>query len=201
MNSSTLERGRSSQRIQSGRQARPVMNQDCGPIRLPSNVMNDRFEHYNQPPSRSGSRPPSRATSKDRSVDRFGSRGTTPVPQEIFNSRTRIPSSKQQIGPDCTPDSGVHDVMSRADSEQAEAPLTGNGMVGGGFQIPYYVASSEKEAKSRIKQQACGQYIPQPVPAAVNSMGGCVKRTESLYINPVIRQQKQQPPPIPPKVR
>jgi len=89
--------------------------------------------------------------------------------------------------------------MSRADSEQAEAPLTGNGMVGGGFQIPYYVPSSEKEAKSRIKQQACGQYIPQPVPAALNSMGGCVKRTESLYINPVIRQQKQQPPPIPPK--
>jgi len=197
MGSSTLERGRSNHRHSSERRTRPLVNQDTGPIRLPSNVMNDRFEHYNQPPSRSGSRPPSRATSKDRSVDRFGSRGTTPVPQEIFNSRTRISSQKQQIAPDCTPDSGVHDVMSKSESEQAE-PLTGNGMAGGGFQVPYYVPSTEQEAKSRIKQQACGQYIPQPAPTGGM---GCVKRTESLYINPLVRQQKQQPPQPPPPAK
>ena len=188
------ERGRNTQR---GGQRPRGGPQDSGFTNIPSNIMNDRFDHYN--------RPSSRATSRDRSIDRFASRGTTPVPQEFGNSRSRAPSAQRHTAPDCTPDSGVFEDEAVASTVipggskrpsrptsvlPGEAPpLTGNGSVGGSFNAPYHIPSNQKEAESLLRQRACGQLIPQPPP---NLGGGTVKRTESLYINPVIRQQQQQ---------
>lgn len=186
------ERGRNTQR--GGPRPRGGA-QDSGFTNIPSNIMNDRFDHYN--------RPSSRATSRDRSMDRFASRGTTPVPHELVNSRSRAPSVQRHTAPDCTPDSGVFEDEavsstvipggskrpSRPTSVlpgEGGPPLTGNGSVGGSFNAPYHIPTNQKEAESLLRQRACGQLIPQPMP------GGTVKRTESLYINPVIRQQQQQ---------
>ena len=165
-------------------------DQGYGPI--PTNILNDRFDHYNRPPSR------------DRSVDRFASRGQTPVPQELINPRSRAPSAQRAAAQDWTPDSGVFDDEvvgvvtggSRRPSRppsvlSSEAPvpsLTGNGSVGGGFNIPYQIPASQNEAESLLRQRACGQEIPQSYPA---TPGGSVKRTESLYINPIVRRQAQ----------
>ncbi|XP_037792931.1 junctophilin-1-like [Penaeus monodon] len=155
--------------------------------------LNDRFSHYNRPPSR----PPSR----DRSVDRFASRGQTPVPPELINPRSRAPSAQRSTAQDWTPDSGVYDDEaaapaggSRRPSRPAsiisgEAPaLTGNGSVGGGFPVPYAIPSSPQEAESLLRKRACGQEIP-PCPPTPGQ--GTVKRTESLYINPIVRRQAQ----------
>lgn len=167
---------------------------------IPSATLNDRFSHYNRPPSR----PPSR----DRSVDRFASRGQTPVPPELINPRSRAPSAQRSTAQDWTPDSGVYDDEaaapaggSRRPSRPAsiisgEAPaLTGNGSVGGGFPVPYAIPSSPQEAESLLRKRACGQEIP-PCPPTPGQ--GTVKRTESLYINPIVRRQAQvkvSPPP------
>lgn len=159
-----------------------------------SAIMNDRFGHYNRPPSR----PPSR----DRSVDRFTSRGQTPVPSELINPRSRAPSAQRSTAQDWTPDSGVYEdevVMqpsggSRRSSRpgsiiSAEAPsLTGNGSVGGGFTVPYSIPGSQQEAESLLRKRACGQEIPACPPTPGQ---GTVKRTESLYINPIVRRQAQ----------
>uniref|UniRef100_A0A6A7G8V5 Junctophilin-1-like n=3 Tax=Hirondellea gigas TaxID=1518452 RepID=A0A6A7G8V5_9CRUS len=191
----STERGRNPQR---GGQRSRSAHQDAGFTNIPSNIMNDRFDHYNKPSSRPASR--------DRSVDRFASRGTTPVQSDLVNSRSRAPSAQRHTAPDCTPDSGVFedDLVpstvipgnSRRPSRPASvisgegAPLTGNGMVGGSFNVPYHIPANQKEAESLLRQRACGQFIPQPPPSSI--VGGTVKRTESLYINPVIRQQAQQ---------
>ncbi|XP_042204277.1 junctophilin-1-like isoform X2 [Homarus americanus] len=159
-----------------------------------SAIMNDRFDHYN--------RPPSRAQSRDRSVDRFTSRGHTPVPPELINPRSRAPSAQRTTAQDWTPDSGVYEDEaavpitsgSRRSSRppsiiSGEAPpLTGNGSVGGGFTVPYTIPSTQQEAESLLRQRACGQEIPicPPTPGQ-----GTVKRTESLYINPIVRRQAQ----------
>lgn len=200
------ERGRNTQRSGGGRSR--GAQQDSGFTNIPSNIMNDRFDHYN--------RPSSRATSRDRSVDRFASRGTTPVPPELVNPRSRAPSAQRYTAPDCTPDSGVfEDDLATASTAPAGGsrrpsrptsvisgdgsgmPLTGNGSVGGTFNIPYHIPANQKEAESLLRQRACGQFIPQPPP---NIGGGTVKRTESLYINPVIRQQQQQQQQVKPSV-
>ncbi|KAF2350620.1 MORN motif [Trinorchestia longiramus] len=187
------ERGRN---IQRGGQRSRGGAQDTGFTNIPSNVMNDRFDHYNKPSSR--------ATSRDRSIDRFASRGTTPVPAELVNPRSRAPSAQRHTAPDCTPDSGVFEddavgatVVSGGSRRPSRptsvlpgesVPLTGNGSVGGSFNVPYHIPANQKEAETLLRQRACGQLIPQPAPTP----GGTVKRTESLYINPVIRQQQQQ---------
>ena len=62
-----------------------------------SSIMNDRFGHYNRPPSRPASRSGSRAPSRDRSVDRLASRGQTPVPPELINPRSRAPSAQRCV--------------------------------------------------------------------------------------------------------
>lgn len=195
MGISSNERGRNTQR--GAAQRSRGAHQDAGHTNIPSNIMNDRFDHYN--------RPSSRATSRDRSMDRFASRGTTPVPQELVNTRSRAPSQQRYAAPDCTPDSGVFEDdltstvipgTSRRPSRPTSVisgdglPLTGNGSIGGSFNIPYHIPNNQKEAETLLKQRACGQFIPQP-PAGANICGGSVKRTESLYINPVIRQQQQ----------
>ncbi|KAK7083150.1 MORN repeat [Halocaridina rubra] len=165
-------------------------------------IMNDRFDHYN--------RPPSRGQSRDRSVDRFASRGQTPVPPELINPRSRAPSAQRTTAQDWTPDSGVYEDevavpagggsrrSSRPASIISEAPpLTGNGSVGGGFTVPYTIPATQQEAETLLRQRACGQEIP-PIPPTPMSMGS-VKRTESLYINPIVRRQAQvkaAPPPI-----
>lgn len=157
-------------------------------------IMNDRFDHYN--------RPPSRAQSRDRSVDRFTSRGQTPVPSDLINPRSRAPSAQRIANQDWTPDSGVYEddaavpvsSGSRRSSRPASIisgeapPLTGNGSVGGGFTVPYTIPSSQQEAETLLRQRACGQEIP-PCPPTPGQ--GTVKRTESLYINPVVRRQAQ----------
>lgn len=158
---------------------------------IPNAILNDRFDHYNKPPSR----PPSR----DRSVDRYASRGQTPIPQEFINSKSKAPSTQRMpAAQDWTPDSGVFEEEivnapivggSRRSSRQtsvlsSELPLTGNGFIGGG--LPYNVPTNQQEAESLLRQRACGQEIP---PAAMQ--GGSFKRTESLYINPIIRRQAQ----------
>ncbi|XP_045118826.1 junctophilin-1-like isoform X1 [Portunus trituberculatus] len=157
-------------------------------------VMNDRFDHYN--------RPPSRAPSRDRSVDRFASRGQTPVPSELINPRSRAPSAQRTTAQDWTPDSGVYEDeavapisgSSRRPSRppsiiSGEAPpLTGNGSVGGGFTVPYTIPATPQEAEKILRQRACGQEIP-PCPPTPGQ--GTVKRTESLYINPIVRRQAQ----------
>ncbi|XP_047740198.1 junctophilin-1 [Hyalella azteca] len=187
------ERGRNTQR--GGQRSRGGV-QDSGFTNIPSNIMNDRFDHYNKPSSR--------ATSRDRSIDRFASRGTTPVPTEIVNPRSRAPSAQRHTAPDCTPDSGVFEddpvgatVISGGSRRPSRptsmlpgegVPLTGNGSVGGSFNVPYHIPANQKEAEALLRQRACGQLIPQSAPTP----GGPVKRTESLYINPVIRQQQQQ---------
>ncbi|MCL4135830.1 UNVERIFIED_CONTAM: hypothetical protein GTU68_022213 [Idotea baltica] len=179
-----IERGRTP-----ARGSRP-RGQEMGPI--PNAILNDRFDHYNRPPSR----PPSR----DRSVDRYASRGQTPVPQELINPRSRAPSSQRMSTQDWTPDSGVYeDDVSNAPalgSRRASRPtsvlsgdipsLTGNGFIGGG--IPYTIPANQQEAESLLRQRACGQEIPMSPMAA---QGGTFKRAESLYINPVIRRQAQ----------
>ena len=186
---SRTERGRSAQRSTNTR-AKPISN-DPGFSNIPSNILNDRFDHYN--------RPSSRAASRDRSIDRFASRGTTPT-AEIPTVRSRAPSQHKYTAPDCTPDSGVFEdispstVVSNSSSRRASRPinnltegvsLTGNGSIGGGFNIPYHIPSNQHEAESLLKQRVCGQTIPPP------NMGSSLNRTESLYINPVIRQQAQ----------
>lgn len=162
-----------------------------------SAVMNDRMDHYN--------RPPSRAPSRDRSVDRFASRGQTPVPPELINPRSRAPSAQRttaSAGQDWTPDSGVYEDeaaapisgSSRRSSRPASIisgeapPLTGNGSVGGGFNIPYTIPATPQEAEKILRQRACGQEIPSCPPTPGQ---GTVKRTESLYINPIVRRQAQ----------
>jgi len=170
-----------------GAQNTPSMN---------SNIMNDRFDHYNRPPSR----PPSR----DRSVDRFASRGTTPVPDSLINPRSRAPSTQRTTAAqDWTPDSGVFEdeigaapaIGSRRPSRppsglSGEAPpLTGNGSVGGGF-VPYTIPQTQQEAESLLRQRVCGQQITPTYPVAAPGQVP-VKRTESLYINPVVRKQAQ----------
>lgn len=161
-----------------------------------SAVMNDRMDHYN--------RPPSRAPSRDRSVDRFASRGQTPVPPELINPRSRAPSAQRTTGAaqDWTPDSGVYEDeaaapisgSSRRSSRPASIisgeapPLTGNGSVGGGFNIPYTIPATQQEAEKILRQRACGQEIPSCPPTPGQ---GTVKRTESLYINPIVRRQAQ----------
>ncbi|KAK8744269.1 hypothetical protein OTU49_000711 [Cherax quadricarinatus] len=159
-----------------------------------SNIINDRFDHYN--------RPPSRAQSRDRSVDRFVSRGQTPVPPELINPRSRAPSAQRTAAQDWTPDSGVYEDeaavpitgSSRRSSRppsiiSSEAPLfTGNGSVGGGFTVPYTIPSTQQEAEALLRQRACGQEIPACPPTPGQ---GTVKRTESLYINPIVRRQAQ----------
>ncbi|KAL7637806.1 UNVERIFIED_CONTAM: hypothetical protein RMT77_011418 [Armadillidium vulgare] len=168
---------------------RPRGGQEMGPI--PNAILNDRFDHYNKPPSR----PPSR----DRSVDRYASRGQTPVPAELINPRSRAPSSQRMPMQDWTPDSGVYDdeasnvpvVGSRRSSRPTSVlsgesiPLTGNGFIGGGGGI-YNIPANQKEAEALLRQRACGQEIP--VPSTPTSS---VKRTESLYINPIVRRQAQ----------
>ncbi|CAL4065767.1 unnamed protein product, partial [Meganyctiphanes norvegica] len=160
---------------------------------LPSNIMNDRFDHYN--------RPPSRAPSRERSEPRFASRGTTPVPESIINPRSRAPSQQRTpAAQDWTPDSGVFEDEipavgsrrpSRPPSVSGEAPpLTGNGSVGGGF-VPYTIPQTQQEAESLLRQRACGQQITPTYPPAAALGQGSVKRTESLYINPVVRHQAQ----------
>lgn len=175
--------------------------QDMGPI--PNAILNDRFDHYNKPPSR----PPSR----DRSIDRFASRGQTPIPPELINPRSRAPSSQRMPLQDWTQDSGVFDdessnvpaVGSRRPSRPTSVlsgetiPLTGNGFAGGGgggggIGTPYVVPSNQQEAESLLRQRACGQEIPMPP-----TPGGTVKRTESLYINPIVRRQAQAKVPQP----
>ena len=159
-----------------------------------SAVINDRFDHYN--------RPPSRAPSRDRSVDRFTSRGQTPVPSELINPRSRAPSAQRTTGQDWTPDSGVYEDeavgpisgSSRRSSRppsiiSGEAPpLTGNGSVGGGFTVPYTIPATQQEAEKMLRQRACGQEIPSCPPTPGQ---GTVKRAESLYINPIVRRQAQ----------
>ncbi|XP_050691567.1 junctophilin-1-like [Eriocheir sinensis] len=169
-----------------------------------SAVLNDRLDHYN--------RPPSRAPSRDRSVDRFTSRGQTPVPPELINPRSRAPSAQRTTGSaaqDWTPDSGVYEDeavapvsgSSRRSSRPASIisgeapPLTGNGSVGGSFNIPYSIPATQQEAEKILRQRACGQEIPSCPPTPGQ---GTVKRTESLYINPIVRRQAQvktAPPP------
>ncbi|XP_042879503.1 junctophilin-1-like isoform X3 [Penaeus japonicus] len=187
----SVERGNTPMR-QSGRGgSKPPPAADFSSI--PSATLNDRFSHYNRPPSR----PPSR----DRSVDRFASRGQTPVPPELINPRSRAPSAQRSTAQDWTPDSGVYDDEaaapaggSRRPSRPAsiisgEAPaLTGNGSVGGGFPVPYSIPSSPQEAESLLRKRACGQEIPACPPTPGQ---GTVKRTESLYINPIVRRQAQ----------
>ena len=175
-------------RGRSGRGGRGA-DQGYGPI--PTNILNDRFDHYNRPPSR------------DRSVDRFASRGQTPVPQELINPRSRAPSAQRATAQDWTPDSGVFDEDvgvatggSRRPSRppsvlSSEAPqLTGNGSVGGGFNIPYQIPSTQTEAEVLLRQRACGQEIPPSYPTTPGGSSS-VKRAESLYINPVVRRQAQ----------
>ncbi|KAG0716750.1 Junctophilin-1 [Chionoecetes opilio] len=158
-----------------------------------SGVMNDRFDHYN--------RPPSRGQSRDRSVDRFVSRGQTPVPSELINPRSRAPSAQRTTAQDWTPDSGVYEDEatgplsgSRRSSRppsiiSGEAPpLTGNGSVGGGFTVPYTIPATQQEAEKMLRQRACGQEIPSCPPTPGQ---GTVKRAESLYINPIVRRQAQ----------
>ena len=161
---------------------------------ISSAILNDRFDHYNRPPSR----PPSR----DRSVDRYMSRGQTPVPQELINPRSRAPSAQRTSAhQDWTPDSGVFEedlgscsipagtARSRQPSRTTSSLLsgvenfTGNGSIGG---FSYNIPTNQQEAESLLRQRACGQEIP---PAM--TPGGTVKRTESLYINPIIRRQAQ----------
>ncbi|XP_064112326.1 junctophilin-1-like isoform X3 [Macrobrachium nipponense] len=169
-----------------------------------SAIMNDRFDHYN--------RPPSRGPSRDRSVDRFTSRGQTPVPPELINPRSRAPSAQRTTAQDWTPDSGVYEdeaavpitAGSRRSSRpasiissEAPPPLTGNGSVGGGFTVPYTIPATQQEAEALLRQRACGQEIPASPPTPMGQ--GSVKRTESLYINPIVRRQAQvkvAPPPI-----
>ena len=196
----STERGRTTQRGGGHKSRGP--QQDSGFTNISSNIMNDRFDHYNKPSSR--------ATSRDRSVDRFASRGTTPVPPELVNPRSRAPSAQRHTAPDCTPDSGVFedDGMTSTQQERPSrrpsrptsvlpnevgglAPLTGNGSVGGSFPVPYHIPSNQKEAENLLRQRACGQFIPQPA-TPMGGGGGTFKRTESLYINPVNRQQQQQ---------
>lgn len=158
-----------------------------------SAVMNDRFDHYN--------RPPSRASSRDRSVDRFASRGQTPVPSELINPRSRAPSTQRTTAQDWTPDSGVYEDEtaappsgSRRSSRPASIisgeapPLTGNGSVGGSFTVPYAIPATQQEAETLLRQRACGQSIPSCPPTPGQ---GTVKRTESLYINPIVRRVAQ----------
>ncbi|XP_068216877.1 junctophilin-1 isoform X1 [Palaemon carinicauda] len=168
-----------------------------------SAIMNDRFDHYN--------RPPSRGPSRDRSVDRFASRGQTPVPPELINPRSRAPSAQRTTAQDWTPDSGVYEDEaavpitggSRRSSRPASIisgeapPLTGNGSVGGGFTVPYTIPATQQEAEALLRQRACGQEIPASPPTPMGL--GSVKRTESLYINPIVRRQAQvkvAPPPV-----
>ena len=169
------------------RSSRPK-GQEMGPI--PSAILNDRFDHYNRPPSR----PPSR----DRSVDRYASRGQTPVPvvpQELINPRSRAPSA-QRTHQDWTPDSGVFEeeipgIPARTSRRPSRAPsqtVESNGgfLPGSPPGLSYGVPSSQHEAESLLRQRACGQEIPSAM-----TPGGTVKRTESLYINPIIRSQAQ----------
>ncbi|XP_045615335.1 junctophilin-1 isoform X2 [Procambarus clarkii] len=187
--SNTLERGRTP-----GRNTVKAGSRGGQEYDFSGHIINDRFDHYNKPSSR--------AQSRDRSVDRFGSGGQTPIPPELINPRSRAPSTQRIISQDWTPDSGV-DVdetavpitgssrrSSRPSSmKSGEIPLfAGNGSVGGGFTVPYTIPSTQQEAEALLRQRACGQEIPicPPTPGQ-----GTVKRTESLYINPIVRRQAQ----------
>ncbi|KAK3862367.1 hypothetical protein Pcinc_031769 [Petrolisthes cinctipes] len=190
-----LERGRTPSRAPAPRTSSKQQEYSFS-----SAVMNDRFDHYN--------RPPSRASSRDRSVDRFVSRGQTPVPSELINPRSRAPSTQRTTAQDWTPDSGVYEDEtavppsgSRRSSRPASIisgeapPLTGNGSVGGSFTVPYTIPASQQEAEALLRQRACGQSIPSCPPTPGQ---GTVKRAESLYINPIVRrvaQVKTAPPP------